>query len=99
MADVDALRQGLLNGPTDGSPAALTQERLQRLEDAIRRDERERTLTTVRHTLSTLRGLTAFLRQELEHSIEPLTKLCDDLEREAELALEVRAPEDVTPQQ
>jgi len=85
VSDVEQLRRELLAAVAEGSPPAEIERRVRLLEEETRRDERGRALADVRHTVNTLRSLTAFLRQELEHSIEPLAKICDELEHEAEL--------------
>jgi hypothetical protein len=83
MSGVENLRRGLVTAASEGVPSVEIEQRVRLLEGEIRRDERERALGEVRHTLATLRSLTAFLQQELEHCIEPLAKICDELEREA----------------
>jgi len=83
MGDIENLRRGLVAAAAEGAPPAEIERRIRLFEEEIRCDARERTLGDVRHTLATLRSLTAFLQQELEHSIEPLAKICDELEREA----------------
>lgn len=81
--DIEQARQHLIEAARAGAPDGVLRQRLAELEEAIRCDEREQTLGRVRHSLNTLRGLTGFLRQEIEHSIEPLARLCEELEREA----------------
>jgi len=79
MDDVDALRQEVLSiAPTsEGFESRLTE-----FEDAIRAQEREVTLSAVRHSLTTLRSLVGFLRQEVAACVGPLETLCDELDRE-----------------
>ena len=68
MSDIEILRRGLVAAAAAGAPPAEIEERVRLLEEGIRCDERERALGDVRHTLATLRSLTAFLQQELEHA-------------------------------
>lgn len=81
--DVETARQHLIEAARAGAPDDFVRQRLAELEEAVRCDEREQTLGRVRHSLNTLRGLTGFLRQELDHSIGPLARLCEELEQEA----------------
>lgn len=79
MDAVDTLRQEVLSF-APGSEGF--ESRLSEFEDAIRGQERERTLASIRHSLKTLRGLVGFLRQEVMACAGPLEALCDELERE-----------------
>ena len=78
MSEVDILREEILSF---GTAREALEARLQAFEDAVRRQEHEETLASIRHSLNTLRSLVAFLRQEVEHCSRPLEKLCDELER------------------
>jgi len=84
MSELEELRRRLITAAAAGAAPAEIEQSVHLLEEQIRRDERKRALADVRHTVNTLRSLTAFLRQELEHSIEPLASICDEFEREAE---------------
>ncbi|HXH21415.1 MAG TPA: hypothetical protein VNN10_05255 [Dehalococcoidia bacterium] len=80
MDTLDSLRQELL------SFALVPEEfetRLAEFEDAVRAHERESTLEAIRHSLNTIRGLVAFLRQEVLACVGPLERLAEDLERQA----------------
>jgi len=79
MDDIDILRQEVLSV----APASEGFEsRLSAFEDAIRGQERENTLSAIRHSLNTLRSLASFLRQEVVVCVGPLESLCDELDRE-----------------
>ena len=79
MEDVDTLRQEILSI----APAFEGFEsRLAAFEDAVRGQERTATLSAIRRSLNTVRGLVSFLRQEVMGCMAPLEALCDELEKE-----------------